>query len=694
MAHSRSSSWVPGSFSFLSDLGGFRKCTRVRPEHRMAGESARSLTWTALQVTLLRSRGRTPLRSGPPLKLLRILLTCLLGHAVTAAVAFGQAPKQGPGPGEVNLAIDRGVAWLLESQHLDGSWDYNGDPRPGHTALVAYTLIKSGLSHEHHAVRRVMVHLEGEYPDKTYDVALMILALSAHDPKAHEQRIQDLVDQLLEWPVPGGFGYPGGAGDLSNTQYAALGLWAASKAGARVPQRAWFELIQATLGYRTPGGGFAYRQGDDRATGSMTAAGVAVLAICGDRLGLSSRVSDRRRAKKVDDGIAGGLEWMADNFSVQENPKVGRGHLAYYLYGLERVGALVGVDRIGDHDWYAEGASFLVRGQSAAGHWARSVGGGTVQACFALLFLRRATAPVTGGLHRSGGRRYDQQDAEADVRIAASGENPIGMWLAGFGREASARLEWEGDKGRGPRVVRVVWLVDQVEVARLAGDEQRAGGDERFAHQAEFSEPGTHLIQAEVHVLRPPYSDSSGRTYPATLKILGSASIEVEVVNACAAWMLDNARDRSRNLMPLALPQVSASSTRAGNRAQQAVDQHQSRAWIANAADARPSLNIQLRTPQEANVILVGHARSTPEDPGRWARALEVEVYVNGVKHRLRMHSDERRKGRLVLPKPVRIRELKLVLPLSAPGRGGERSVGLAEVELQLQRSLSKSERR
>ena len=107
---------------------------------------------------------------------------------------------------------------------------------------------------------------------------------------------------------------------------------------------------------------------------------------------------------------------------------------------------------------------------------------------------------------------------------------------------------------------------------------------------------------------------------------------------------------------------------------------------IAAKLDQQPSLEITLGVPQEADVILVGHARGNPIEAGRWARAIEVEVYVNGERHRLRMHIDERRKGRLVLPKPVRVRELRLVVPFAAPGANGETSVGFAEVELQLRR--------
>lgn len=590
---------------------------------------------------------------------------------------------QTPPPGEVDAAIDRGMEWLLSHQHLDGTLDYHREPRVGLNALVAYTLLKSGLSPKHHALQRLFVHLEHVETDRTYDTALLILAFATHGDARYRARIQELADRLVDWQKSAGFGYPGGPGDLSNTQYAALGLRAAARAGADVPERSWYELIEATLRHRDDDGGFGYRQGS-HATGSMTAAGVGVLAICRDRLDLGEGRSGRRRAREVEEAIEGGLAWLARRFTVSQNPGHGRTHLGYYLYGLERVGALVPTDRIGEHDWYAMGAEFLVRSQARQGHWAGSLGGGHEETCFALLFLRRATRPVTGGLHRRAGRRY-VVDEQAEVHIAAAGDNPLGMWVVGFGPEAREKLSWPEELGAGMRVARVVWFVDDVEVRRVSGEEERATGQERYEHEVEFEQPGEHTVRAEAHVLRPPRRDASGRTYPASLAVLGSAQLEVDVENACPAWMLRNARDRSRNRMPAGRPTVRASSSRHGHGAAHAVDEHQARSWLSEPDDLRPTLWIELQEPQRADRVVIGHARGTPVVPGRWARAVVVEVHVNGgERHRLRMHSDERRKGRLELPHPVLVRELKLVVPFAAPGRNEETSVGFAEVELQL----------
>jgi hypothetical protein len=65
----------------------------------------------------------------------------------------------------------------------------------------------------------------------------------------------------------------------------------------------------------------------------------------------------------------------------------------YFLWSLERVGVLYGLQKIGGSDWYAWGADFLLRKQSKGGEWKGSHYHGaspTLDTCFALLFLKRA----------------------------------------------------------------------------------------------------------------------------------------------------------------------------------------------------------------------------------------------------------------------------------------------------------------
>jgi hypothetical protein len=174
-------------------------------------------------------------------------------------------------------------------------------------------------------------------------------------------------------------------GDNSNSQYAALGIRACADAGIvfdaemlRRARKGWRDLQERDGGWRYGagmGGGM-----DRESYGSMTAGAVGSLAIYAHLL------------REKDRDIEEGLGWLAKNFSVEENPRKKRMNLHYYLYALERAGALCATDKIGTHDWYREGALVLLERQAGDGSWGEA--DRVADTCFAILFLRRATRPL------------------------------------------------------------------------------------------------------------------------------------------------------------------------------------------------------------------------------------------------------------------------------------------------------------
>ena len=56
---------------------------------------------------------------------------------------------------------------------------------------------------------------------------------------------------------------------------------------------------------------------------------------------------------------------------------------------------LSGIALIQDRDWYFEGACQLLARQGKKGQWHGQGKGSVTDTCFALLFLKRATAPLT-----------------------------------------------------------------------------------------------------------------------------------------------------------------------------------------------------------------------------------------------------------------------------------------------------------
>jgi hypothetical protein len=242
--------------------------------------------------------------------------------------------------------------------------------------------------------------------------------------------------------------------DNSNTQYAALGMRACHDSGiiieAKVTDAAinWIrncqkkptgpdeDLIEGGVngpagkngvasgpgGGTVPGGsmvqkkaapaGWCYRDhADHEAYGSMTAGSVGTLCMWDY---IKDNDDGKKKSWKNDKSVLNGLQWMAKNFSVTYNPgpyehaqmaKDSKNQYLYYMYALERAGLLYGTEMMGTHKWYPEGAKVLIETQGANGAW----GDGTVDTCFAILFLKRATRALGVATYTAGQMRAGQK---------------------------------------------------------------------------------------------------------------------------------------------------------------------------------------------------------------------------------------------------------------------------------------------
>jgi hypothetical protein len=185
-------------------------------------------------------------------------------------------------------------------------------------------------------------------------------------------------------------------GDNSNAQYAALGLRACHDAGIVLP-RGLLEAAERSW-RQTQGDDGAWCYGlkmTGEAYGSMTAGALGALVIYDHIQG---------RPWMGDEAVVRGLDWLTKNYSIRENPRYadegGANWHLYFLYALERFGILYGTEKIGPHEWYAEGASLLLSMQNADGSWVSKGGTGVWDTCFAILFLRRATRPMVESVDR------------------------------------------------------------------------------------------------------------------------------------------------------------------------------------------------------------------------------------------------------------------------------------------------------
>lgn len=134
---------------------------------------------------------------------------------------------------------------------------------------------------------------------------------------------------------------------------------------------------------------------DGIVTGSMVTSGLAGLLVCKSQLEGTSRYEKELKGR-INQALRDGAAWLALNFSVTQNPNSDLHHF-YFLYGLERAGVLGVLDKLGTHDWYLEGATYLIGAQfQSDGHWlaAQGTASEVPDTCFALLFLARGTVPV------------------------------------------------------------------------------------------------------------------------------------------------------------------------------------------------------------------------------------------------------------------------------------------------------------
>jgi hypothetical protein len=367
----------------------------------------------------------------------------------------------------VNAAVDRATHWLLLHQSPDGSWAGRDRSTPlGVTALCTLACLKGGVPGDHPRMEKAFAFMRGQPLNHTYSVSILLMALDAKYDAGTDAFETEKVDRYgnrivptpctdkiskedLEWmkegvkfllqyqgvgsPVDGGNGqgpqgegrpgawrYPGGGFDLSNTQYALLGLKAATRCGLKIPSEAWVESLKFLLDWQEKDGpevkvrgnevrgdyrvewtenakarGFRYAlgKGDETRppTGSMTTAGLAGLMICQSELWRTRRFSGELR-EKTRIGIRDGLAWLQAHFTVTRNPSEdadGRNpwHF-YYLYGLERMGILGHLRYVGKEDWYEDGALYLLEAQNPEGSWRDD---DMIDTCFALLFLKRAS---------------------------------------------------------------------------------------------------------------------------------------------------------------------------------------------------------------------------------------------------------------------------------------------------------------
>jgi hypothetical protein len=404
-----------------------------------------------------------------------------------------------PSDREIKAAIDKAVAYLRQSLP---SMD------EGRTSLATLALLKAGVPKDSPEMKAALdkiaarVSSDGKFNFTShfnYDGGVTLMALANADAKKYRPQIEAIAKFLIaNQGADGDWDYPMRAlGDTSISQYAVLGLWEASRAGVNVPRGVWDKAARWHITRQQSDGGFAYHPGGGGgSTHTMTVAGTASLLVArmhlfgsagdqseeDDEVPAGTRKRNRKkfgllvrstgdsedpsaeelveaaggssgplatRLPSLDKSVGGGRKWLADRFVIEPQTT----WKMYYLYGLERLAALAGVQQIAGHDWYEEGSTRLVATQGAGGTW--DDGCGTVAATsFGVMFLVKATQkmlnrparqPKFGGGLLIGGRGLPEnlEDAQLDKGLlkVRKLKGPVDELLAALENAESQTVE-------------------------------------------------------------------------------------------------------------------------------------------------------------------------------------------------------------------------------------------------------------
>ncbi len=390
-----------------------------------------------------------------------------------------------------------------------------------------------------------------------------------------------------------------------------------------------------------------------------------------------------RRVKEIEKALERGVEWLHLHWTVAKNPAAGGGGGSrwhpYYLYGLERVGAFLRASYLGPHDWYWDGSIRLLDSQGNDGQWATAYGEDVPNTCFALLFLERATATISGVRNRTRSRSYGTSVPNAEVSIHASGDTPLTVWISAFGKKTLEAHAWPQGNGGGLRVKRVEYVVDQEVAKTVPGDPGRPGEGERFATKLRFPKIGKYTIFARVTLTKPP---------PETAEVVvNSPPLEVKIEDMVNEETISYASDSVRNLLHDARFDARASTQFSGGwAARLAADGRMATSWLSANKDEEHAWILELKKPVRADTILVSQAWPHVREPAHAARFTRLEVIVNRRKKNpivVDTSTELGVKTEIALDGPKAIRHLEIRILERVKGEKQPHAAGFAEVELQ-----------
>jgi squalene-hopene/tetraprenyl-beta-curcumene cyclase len=314
------------------------------------------------------------------------------------------------GAGDRGAAVEKGINFLLSSANADGA--YSPEAGPGVTALcVTSILVNKPLAVTDPVMKKSLAYLEKHVqPDggiyapgsrfQNYETCLSMLALHAANGDGKYDQVLEKAEGFvkgIQWDEsesvePSNNAY-GGSGygkdvkmrpDLSNTSFLVSALKEMGRgADDEAIQRALTfvsrcqnldtEHNQTEFAAKVNDGGFYYTPaaggnsqagpapgGGLRSYGSMTYAGLMSMIHAG--------------LTKDDPRVVAAMQFISENYSVEENPGMGDSGLFYYYHTFAKAMAAAGEPKLKsadgkEHDWRAEIEASIIAKQAEDGSW-------------------------------------------------------------------------------------------------------------------------------------------------------------------------------------------------------------------------------------------------------------------------------------------------------------------------------------
>jgi len=285
-------------------------------------------------------------------------------------------------------SLEGGAVKKVDNEKTKGGWlPIIG---PGGTALALMALLHSGTPEDDPAVVEGLDYLLHHAPvpdwnqwDDTYDFAVAILALTATGNKdKYYNRVAFATNRILTKQRYKGWGY-GAFPDMAHMHYVLLALYAAQKWEIKIPADSLKQAAEWIKSMQREDGGWSYAGIEvtspwaETSYGSMSMTALMGLKICG----VSPTAQHFQR----------GLEWLKRHYTITSNPGAYEWHY-YYLLALQRALTIPpSQEKSGKHNWYEEGAAYLLSQQQPDGRW--KSGGQEepiMSTCFSILFLSKA----------------------------------------------------------------------------------------------------------------------------------------------------------------------------------------------------------------------------------------------------------------------------------------------------------------